>query len=345
MDDLQLLREMRSDIGSPASATLARGRTKLMARIDSTSRPGSKTDTHAKGILSPIRFRRRVLVASAAAALLVGGIVVADVVRPTGPGATAEAAEVLNNAAAATIQTSDPVVGPGQYLKIQSTNLWSSAAVDQSGNTYQWLDTEKMTMSIPANREGEWVWERSGRIPTTFFDEASREYVVRTQTGGTEAYVLRGANGAFYGPGSESTFPSPSYLGSFSRDPRMLLDDIYQKTRGKGQSADGEALVFIADLLRTGLVPGELRATLYQAAALIPGVTVTDAQATLDGRKGIAIGRVEDSSHFRQDIIIDPESGLTIGEREVLTEPSGTMPAGTARTWTTVETSVSDNAP
>ncbi|XAS69469.1 CU044_5270 family protein [Micrococcaceae bacterium Sec5.7] len=345
MDDLQLLREMRSDIGSAPQATLARGRTKLMTRINSASTSGASTDTQGNGAVSPIRFRRRILLASAAAALLVGGIVVADVVRPMGPGATAEAAEVLNNAAAATIQTADPVVNAGQYLKIQSTNLWGSAAVDENGKEYQWLDTEKQTMYVPANRDDEWVWERSGRIPTTFFDEASKQYVDRIQAGGPEAYVLRGANGAFYGPGSESTFPSSSYLDSLSRDPRVLLDDIYQKTSGKGQSVDGEALVFIADLLRTGVVPGDLRAPLYKAAALIPGVTVTDEQATLDGRKGIAIGRVENFSHFRQDIIIDPHNGLPIGERQVLTEPRGTMPVGTATSWTTVETTVADTAP
>lgn len=346
MDDLQLLRGMRSDVGSAPQATLDRGREKVMAKIDPAIGSGAaRPATNEKGTVSPIRFRRRLLLGSAAAALLVGVIVVADVVRPAAPGATAEAAEVLNNAAAATIQTADPIVNPGQYLKIQSTNLWGSAAVDESAKEYQWLDTEKMTMYIPANRTEEWVWERSGRIPTTFFDEASKEYVERTQASGPEAYVLRGANGAFYGPGSESSFPAPSYLDSLPREPRLLLDDIYQKTGGKGQSVYGEALVFIADLLRTGVVPGELRAALYKAAALIPGVTVTDEQATLDGRKGIAIGRIEDYSPFRHDIIIDPTNGMPIGERQVITEPRGTMPAGTATTWTTVETSVTDAAP
>jgi hypothetical protein len=336
---------MRSDVGSAPTATLTRGRAKLMTRINSASTSGASTAMQGKGTVSPLRVRRRILLASAAAALLVGGIVVADVVRPMGPGATAEAAEVLNNAATGTIQTADPVVNPGQYLRVQSTNLWGSAAVGENGDEYQWLDTEKQTMYVPANRDDEWVWERSGRIPTTFFDDASKQYVERTQPDAPPAYVLRGPKGAFYGPGSESTFPSSGYLDSLPRDPRALLDDIYQKSSGKGQSVDGEALVFIADLLRSGVVPGEVRAALYKAAALIPGVTVADEQATLDGRKGIAIGRVENFSHFRQDIIIDPLNGLPIGERQVLTEPRGTMPAGTAISWTTVETTVSDTAP
>ncbi|MET4097445.1 hypothetical protein ABIB51_004401 [Arthrobacter sp. UYCu712] len=340
MDELSLLHAMRARTPVASDAAVEAGRRNLLQRIDPslvTAQPKPRR-----------RTAMRLALASAATVAIVGGLIAGDILAPAGgpgPGpAAATAAQVLNDAAQTTIQTADPVVNPGQYLKIDSTNLWGSFSTEQDGSQYQWLDTEKMTMYIPANRDDEWVWERSGRIPTTFFDEASKEYAQSTQMGAKDE-VLRGENGAFYGPGTESSFPSPSYLDALPRDPRLLLEDIYQKTVGKGQSVDGEALVFIADLLRTGMVPGELRAALYKAAALIPGVTLTDEQATLDGRKGIAIGRVEDFSHFRQDIIIDPKNGLPIGERQVLTEPFGTMPAGTATTWTTVETSVSDTAP
>ena len=340
MDELSLLHAMRAKTPVASDAAVEAGRRNLLQRIDPAL------------VTAPPKPRRRtamrLVLASAATVAIVGALIAGDILAPAGgpgPGpAAATAAQVLNDAAQTTIQTADPVVKPGQYLKIDSTNLWGSFSTEQDGSQYQWLDTEKMTMYIPANRDDEWVWERSGRIPTTFFDEASKEYAQRTQMGAKDE-VLRGEKGAFYGPGTESWVPSPSYLDALPRDPRLLLDDIYQKTVGKGQSVDGEALVFIADLLRTGVVPGELRAALYKAAALIPGVTVTDEQATLDGRKGIAIGRVEGFSHFRQDIIIDPKNGLPIGERQVLTEPLGTMPAGTATTWTTVETSVTDTAP
>ncbi|MCZ9880658.1 hypothetical protein [Arthrobacter sp. B2a2-09] len=138
--------------------------------------------------------------------------------------------------------------------------------------------------------------------------------------------MLRGPNGA--SAGRASSFPSPASLDSLPRNPKTLLEDTYKKTARQGQSVEGQALVFIADLLRTGVVPGELRAALYKAAALIPGVTVTDEQAALDGYKGIAIGRVENASHIPQDIIIDPKTGMPIGERQVLTEPLGEVPAG-----------------
>lgn len=338
MDELSLLREMRDRTPIATDAAIDRGRTKLLQGIDPHAVKLQKNPRR--------RMAMRWGLVSAATALVAGLLVSGDVFGP-GPlrgAATAQAAEVLNAAAETTIQTADLVPGPGQYLKIQSTNMWGSAAVTADGSEYEWLDTEKSAMYIPANREEEWVWERSGRIPTTFFDEKSKEYASSMEP--AEAYVLRGNNGGFYGtPPEQSSFPSQDALATFPRDPNALLAEIQRQTNGKGQSKDGEALVFIADLLRTGIVPADLRAALYKSAALIPGVTVTDEQATLDGRKGIAIGRVETASNRRQDIIIDPKTGLLIGEREVLTEPRGSIPAGTATTWTAIETTISETAP
>ncbi|MGX9899688.1 CU044_5270 family protein [Arthrobacter sp. SA17] len=339
MNELTLLQAMHDKTPVVTDAAVEEGRSKLLHRIG-PALPAARP-THRR------RTAKRVGLVSLATAAVVAALVAGDVLGPTGwrGAATAQAAQVLNEAAQTTIETADPVVNPGQYLKIQSSNLWGTISVDENGKQFQWLDTENATMYIPANRNDEWVWERSGRIPTVFFDEASREYE-KLQYDEPKGYVLRGPNGSFYGSApDQSGFPSPEYLASFPRDPHLLLNNIFKKTVGKGQSIDGEALVFIADLLRTGMVPGDLRAALYKAAALIPGVTVTDDQATLNGRKGIAIGRVEEVSHTRQDIIIDPQTGLLIGERQVLTQAQGTMPAGTAITLTTIETSVSDTAP
>lgn len=124
-------------------------------------------------------------------------LVVGDVVGPTGwrGAATLQAAQVINEAAQTTIKTADPLVNPGQYLKIQSSNLWGSFSTDENGKEFQWLDTEHMTMYIPADRNDEWVWERSGRIPTTFFDDASKEDAQSILTDEPTAHVLRGANG------------------------------------------------------------------------------------------------------------------------------------------------------
>ncbi|MET4004788.1 hypothetical protein ABIB48_003533 [Arthrobacter sp. UYCu511] len=344
MDELKLLHEMRNDVPIVKDSVINGGRDQLLRHIT----PGVVTKSKRRP-----RKALRLTLMTAATLGLVTALVGGNVIGLAGwrGAATAQAAEVLNNAAALTIKTSDPVLLPGQYLKIDSTNLWLSiygvqdaSGIVGSNTTVEWLDTEKMTMYVPANRDQEWVWDRSGRIPTTFFSEQAKEIAMaQAKDIGDASEHLRAANGAFYD--SPSSFPSQKELEGYSRDPRMLLNGIYLKTIGSGQSVDGEALVWIADVLRTGLVPADLRAALYKAAALIPGVSVTDNQATLDGQSGVAIGRVEGASNIRQDIIIDPATGQLIGERQVALEATGTVPAGATIGWTTIRTTVADSAP
>lgn len=351
--------EVRNQIVSADPATditdseLTRSRNRSLAAMHSVPAAVQGTDGGtalstdgpfpAASELSRRRSRpTRIWLSSAAAAAVVAALIGGDVIGLAGwrGGATAQAAEVLNNAAQTTIKTTDPVVNPGQYLKIRSTNVWSTASVQADSSSYEWLDTEKSEMYIPDDRNGEWVWQRSGRVPTTFFSAESKEFV-REQNIQPRPELLRAPNGTFYGgPG-----PFALDMSGFPRDPYRLLNNIYKQTLGKGQSVDGEALVFIADLLRTGVVPADLRAALYKAAAMIPGVTIMEGQANLDGRTGVAIGRTEESGMARQEIIIDPQTGQLIGERSILTEPLGSIPAGTAVTWTAIETSVSDTAP
>ena len=351
MDYLQLLREMRSHVGSAPPATLARGREKLLAKVG----PGSPSLARTvKATVSPIRFRRRVLFASAAAALLVGGIVVADVVGPGRLGASAEAAEVLNNAAAATIRTSDPVVEPGQYLKIETKSLTGSGGQAADGSEVNWQETTGGQVYVPADRDGEWVWNREARVPLESSSEEAKALAAKVreaqqaQPEGHPALIgiLRAPGGAFYGNEPAVIIGTPlKEASSLPRDPQALLNLIYERTKGAGQSPGSEAFVTIADGLRTGVVPADLRAALYKAAALIPGVTVTDREATIDGRTGIALGIPTSDGVARTDILIDPVSGLVIGEQDVLLKDHQGSPAGTVTSWSSVKTSVVNSAP
>lgn len=326
-----------------------------------TNHPGKVTLGELSGMpaspkVSPIHFRRRIALASAAAAFLVGILVTADVVLPDRPGATAEAAEVLNNAAAATITTSDPVVGPGQYLKVDTRELTGGGMQVADGSDISWKETTGGQVYVPADRDGECVWNREGRVPLESSSEAAkaaaaelrkRREASRPPAGAAlPVGILRAPGGAFYGNEPTVIIGTPlKEAGSLPRDPRALLDLIYERTKGAGKSPEMEAFITIADGLRTGVVPADLRAALYKAAALITGVIVADKQATVDGRTGIAIGVVVPDGGARQDIIIDPASGLVIGERDVLVKDYPNARAGTVTSWTCVRTSVVNSAP
>lgn len=77
---------------------------------------------------------------------------------------------------------------------------------------------------------------------------------------------------------------------------------------------------------------------------MIPGSLVDD-QATLDGHRGVAIGRDEEAWGSRIEIIVDPTTGTFLGEREILLRDQDGIPAGTAASWTAVTTSIVDQAP
>ncbi|MBT2530725.1 CU044_5270 family protein [Arthrobacter sp. ISL-48] len=320
------------------------------SKVDSASHLDLVTPLHTSFKANPMRIRRRIVMGSAAAAFLVGVIVAADVIMPDRPGATAEAAEFLNDAAAATIRTSDPVVGPGQYLKIETTAVYGASTDAADGSHASWLEKTGSQVYIPADRDGEWFWNREDSVPFQFSSEAAKAAeaeIRKARPEGRSPYEdQRALKGAFYGNEPTVIIGTPlSEAGSLPRDPRALLDLIFERTKGAGKSPEMEAFVTIADGLRTGVVPADLRAALYKAAALITGVIVADKQATVDGRTGIAIGMDIPGGGSRQDIIIDPTSGLVIGERDILVKDYPGEPAGTVMSWTSVRTSVVDSAP
>ncbi|MFC9919803.1 CU044_5270 family protein [Agromyces binzhouensis] len=359
MDELTLLRNACSDVPPPSEAALTNARAALFDRIALEVDPGAR----AARVRAAGRTRRLVRhrpwrsagfagIGTVAAAGLIATLVMTNVVGLAGwrGGADAAAAAVLQEASIAAIRNADPVIAPGQYLKVETTAVYGATVVDEDGTAASYLTITDEDLFIPADRGDEWIWLRPLSRPyQTFgpeserFAAASWESVVAERG---EDYVerLRAPGGEFYG---SPNLNDPESLADLPRDPHRLLNYIYRTTIGQGPSPDGEALVWIADRLRIGAIPADLRAAMYQAAALIPGVTVTEEQANLNGRTGIAIGRLEGANGLRQDLIIDPDTGLLIGEREVLVEDPGdsTFPVGTAIAWTAVETSVVDAAP
>ena len=92
---------------------------------------------------------------------------------------------------------------------------------------------------------------------------------------------------------------------------QRLKTDAVKNGRG-----DAELLVTAADALRSGVLPADVRSALYRALALLPALVVTERSTNLDGRVGVSYGIVDKELGSRQDIIVDPETGEFIGERE-----------------------------
>jgi RNA polymerase sigma-70 factor (ECF subfamily) len=340
MDEQTLFRTTHNDVVPLGDAALSSGHERFLRQIEKRGYRATSTPRR--------RTALRIGFGTVAAGALATALVVTGILGPAGMvgGADSAAAAVLQDAANATIRTADPAVGPGQYLVVRTTAVTTINGGLADGTVGDYQSRQSDTLYIPSSQKVQWMWIRNFPSIEKTFGPASaavaKYWIDGMKAEGTAPEVVRGVDGNFYGTPDQYT---PAFLASLPRDPRVLLNRIYASTLGQGQSADGEALVYIADALRSGVIPADLRAAFYKAAILIPGVTVTDRQATLDGRTGIAIGRTEPSSKTRQDIIIDPTTGLMIGERQVSYTTGTDIPPDTVVEWTAITTSVADSTP
>ncbi|MDQ1124258.1 CU044_5270 family protein [Microbacterium trichothecenolyticum] len=348
MDEISLLNRVRADVPARDPDDVIRGRAALLRAIEAPA-------------TAPARGPRRpwIWVGSAVAATCaLTGVFVFGGALGAPVGADPAAAAVLGSAATAARNVVDPVVGAGQYLEIRTDAVYAASGTTEAdaevarrerdgnieeGDVTSFLQSNVQALWVPFDRADDWIEVRCAGIPVQTFGPRSETFAAEMGIlGGDSRTVLPGGvteSGYSIGLLDDET------AASLPRNPRELLEKIYRDNGDAGPSRDGEALVWIADRLRSGTVPADLRSAFYETAALIPGVTITEQQATLNGRTGTAIGRDEDKNGFRQDIIIDPETGAFIGERQVLLHPITDMPAGTATGSTSVTTTVVDAAP
>lgn len=352
MDELSLLSRIRSEVDEPERAALDRGRAALLERAGleagiAGEGVGGTIPDAAAAVAKRRHPVRWVGLGTLGAGLLTVALVATNVLGFAGwrGGAEPAAADALRAAALAAVENSDPVVAPGQYLLVETDAVYGTTVFTEARDYVGYLTMNREKLYVPADRADDWVWVRSFREPYESFNAegaalAQKNYDDEVAEAGGVPELLRAPDAQFYG---NSTVPD---FDALPRDPQQLLNYIYKVTAGGGRSADGAALGWIADTLRTGVAPADVRAALYEAAAGIPGVEITEQVANLEGSTGISIGRVESADNSRQDLIIDTQTGALIGEREVaLTDEGWGFPAGTTTSFTAVRTSVVDSAP
>lgn len=305
MDELTLLRSTRDDSLAPSEDAREKARAQLLERAADL------------GVKRTVRFPRhrsrpimaRAIWALAGAAAVTAGIMVVGNLGQSTPSASA-AQIVLRHAAAETIKYSDPVAGPGQYLHLRKYSRWQSCSggkmdVEQNG---QLVPTESPFVCEPFDDT------RDLYMPTDSGSDWVMHVVIMGtgQTPGTDV-VRRVADGKSDEVDLRQMVDVPSGIPADGDAAYKWIDGQY---RGGSSNRDEDDFVRITDILRTGVVPAAPRAALLEALAKVPGVTVTGDVANLDGIKGVAIGRSEAAREGgRQEIIIDPNTGLVLGER------------------------------
>lgn len=238
---------------------------------------------------------------------------------------SAYAAGVLNSVADQVSSFSDLQPGPDEYLLISAHANWGwSTTRGESGMNVQTID-----VYIPGDPDEAWVLDRDWGVISP----------------GPEREVIHAEKGEFYG-GPWGGAWTAEEIEALPRDGQALYDHFNGTYQGGSASRDENNFVRMTDLLRTGLVPADLRAGFYEALALIPGVTATENIANFDGQNGIAIGRTEPlRAGQRQEIIIDPNTGFVIGERTVSTYPAFGLGDNNVAGHTAIDYRIVDSAP
>ncbi|MFD4637509.1 CU044_5270 family protein [Lentzea sp. NPDC058436] len=318
----------------PVAFDVAAGRTALATALK---------DRAARPVESKPR-RTRWLAAAAAVTVLTGAGLAASTVDLTG-GNSATAAEQLVKAADLASRVVERPVGPGQFRYVRSR--YHGITVEY-GSTKAWTTDAGTDEWIPADRRDEWLqkivvgqveWldghEGEGRPDGGPFKDGQE---FRGKCGSYSFYAEgqpdRCTNGTF-------SNPTPEFVASLPKDPAAMLDRL----REQGHAGDAGALMSAGEALNSGQYPAEVRATIFRALALIPGLVVTDKKANLDGKEGVALGMkyFDDFIEF----IVDPENGDYIGRRETVAEDlpqeKGGLEKGTVRSSSAVTTKIVDS--
>ncbi len=322
MDELTLLRSTRDRRREPSTESLTAGRAALLTRIAADE--GAPPVATAR----PRHPWRTGLTWSTAgtAAAIVAVLVVGQVSMTA---SSAHASDLLRSAASEATHYADLTPGSGEYLRSVTHARWLSCrpAADGGPDICE-LNDQTLDVYMPADPTSEWV--------------LVRDWGNQTGVTGESIETITAHDGTFYGQDRWI----PVDYADIPTDGAEAYAWIDAQYLGGSASRDEDNFVRIADILRSGLVPAAQRAALLDALSRIPGVSATEGVANLDGAVGVAIGRNEPfRGGYRREIIIDPDTGLVIGERALAGANFFGWELGEQTSLTAVETTIVEVAP
>jgi hypothetical protein len=307
MDELDLLRAFRAELPPPAPTAQAAAR----ARLASTKR-------------RPRPARRALLVTAAAVATagatvaLVSGLDEGHVAP-----APATASEALRRVADVAEQRSGPGVPRDDqffYVASEGTEMVSSFPTRYPKDSFSYLYTKRREIWMSVDRSGLLSEEQVG--PPRWLTPRDREnWIAAGRQGATAEHGARqepmDAIHRYYI--GDETFTT-AQLRDFDPTPQELFDRLRSRVGDRGQSRDGEVFVEIADALREAPQPPRLRATLYRALALVPGVQFLGDVKDRLGRAAVGVAFTEHTG-LRQELLFDTQTSEVLNEREVVAQP------------------------
>ena len=296
MSELEVLRRMAPATSAPSPSGYERAAARLDLRIRQEARP---------------RLRRRLLrpgLGLVACAAVLASVLAGLSTRTT----ESAAAPVLERAAAAARAQEATPLAPGEYLYIRSINGYLATR----------SDAPSYSVLIPQVREV-WLGRSNGRLRETSGKPVFLSARDRARWVASGRPPLSGGDV----PGDVRIRSRALDLPS---DPDAAYARLEAQARAKDSSFAWAMFQLIGDGFRELRTTPAQRAALYAAAARVPGIELVGNVSDRAGRAGVAIAVRDDAGNARLQLIVDPKTGVLLGEEEVVLEGNAYgYPAGT----------------
>jgi hypothetical protein len=305
LDELERLRAFRADVPEPDETAVAAARAQLVEAISGEPHRSSSHTPHgerSRRRLRKLQRRRRFVLAGGLATVGVGVAGALGFTTAATP-VSALAAQMNQLAKVAAGQAWTGIPGPGQYLYTESQGLTES---DTMGND------QECAVSQIEHRQSWIATDGSGAISdvrdqSKFTSAADRDICANFKI--TDPSSQDSSWNSRFPVGGLS-LPTNDWK-SLSTDPATLLKQVHE--RDGGPDTPAELFTNVADFMRESDVPPVIRAALYKATALIPGVKLLGPQTDQAGQAGLGVAYY-DNGQPTHALIIDQQSGRLLAE-------------------------------
>lgn len=313
--ELERVRGYRADLPGPDGAALAAARAQLMEAIAGEPMPAG-TSPRARPTrqrLRALQRRRRLALAgvlSTAGVGVAGALGLSTAATPV----SALAAQMNHLASVAASQDWTGIPGAGQYLYTESNGLTTSSTGGANNQMCTISQVEHRQIWIATDGSGALNDVRDQGRFTSAADQATCAAMNITDP------ASQNSSWTARFPAGGLSLPTNDWK-SFSTDPATLLQQIHQ--HDGGPDTPGELFTNVGDMMRESDVPPAIRAALYRAAALIPGVKLLGTQTDPTGQTGLGVGYPYDGDQVHSELIFDQQTGRLLAEEYY--DPSGTL--------------------
>jgi hypothetical protein len=247
------------------------------------------------------------------------------------------------------IEVWDTPRDPGDFLHVATRAWWTAFIGRPEGEgRLAYIAEQLLTEWIPQDPAEDWLWDRQmtgerrwlvgseGEAQASGIDTTPRWPTGRWQAAYGDYFAVRAGRPPRQREGSWG-LPTAEFFAELPTEPDALLARL-ESTNPPSRVGYNGPLTNARAMLRTGRVPAALREVTFAALQRLPGVVIETGR---NADHGTGVAFVLEDAARRTEMIVNPDGGQFIGERETVkgVQDIG-LPPGTVTSTTSVRVGV-----